>query len=191
MSSNQGDTTRRRLLKSIGATSLAFGATGAASATPSDHTAEELRSRYGTAAATEQAVTAHASSVLEELASRGVVERASAAVFDLSDATLVASDDGARIVATTETDAHSVTLAVRPDSEEAVASVEPAGDGDPFTLRSEADDEVSTQDHCYYEHRCTNYPCSDGSGGIYLERHCCEYPDETQCSSWEQDGCCL
>lgn len=191
MPANQGSSTRRRLLKSIGATSLAFGATGLASATPDDEAVAELKSRYGTAAAAEQAVTAHANPLLAELADRDVIESASAAAFELSDATLAVNDDGAKIVTTRETDDHRVTLAVHPDQGESVVSVKPAGDGDAYTIRSDADDDVSTEDHCYYEYDCTNYPCSSQSGAIYLKRHCCEYTDGTQCSSWEQDGCCL
>lgn len=192
MAPDQTDTTRRRLLKSIGATGLAFGASGVASASVSRTRAAEVRARFETADAVEQTLQDHATPVLSELADRGVIQSASAAAFDLSDATLSVSDDGAKIVATKETDAHEVTLEVRPDQSESVASVKPTGDESPFTLRSEAGDDVSTESHCYYEYDCTNYPCSSTSTeAVYLRRHCCEYTDGTDCSSWEQDGCCL
>jgi hypothetical protein len=193
MAPDQTDTTRRRLLKSIGATGLAFGASGVASASVSDTRAAELRAQFGAADAVEEAFDAHGTPVLSELADRGVIQSASAAAFDLSDATLSVSDDGAKIVATKETPAHEVTVEVLPDESESAASVKPTGGESPFTLRSAAgDDDVSTEDHCYYEYDCTNYACSDQSNeAVYLKRHCCEYTDGTDCSSWEQDGCCL
>ncbi|WP_276299740.1 hypothetical protein [Halorussus lipolyticus] len=193
MAPDQTDTTRRRLLKSIGATSLALGATGVASASVSTTRADEVRAQFEASDAIEEAFDAHAAPVLAELADRGVIRSASAAAFDLSDATLSVSDEGAKIVATKETDAHEVTVEVLPDKSESGASVKPTGDESPFTLRSAAgDDGVSTEDHCYYEYDCTNYPCSSTSNeAVYLKRHCCEYTDGTDCSSWEQDGCCL
>lgn len=192
MAPEQTDTTRRRLLKSIGATGLALSATGGASASVSDTRAAELKAQYGAADAVEETFDAHATPVLAELADRGVIQSASAATFNLSDATLSVSDEGAKIVATKETDTHEVTVEVRPDQSGSAASVKPTGDATPFTLRSEAEDDgVSTEDHCYYEYDCTNYPCSSTSNeAVYLKRHCCEYTDGTSCSSWEQDGCC-
>jgi hypothetical protein len=85
MSPDSPITTRRALLKTIGATSLAAGATGVASAdAPADlecmeavH-ADPLRARW--------AAAQHADPVLAELADRGVLERGDIAELDFDDA---------------------------------------------------------------------------------------------------------
>lgn len=192
MPANQDGTTRRRLLKSIGATSLAFGATGAASAR--EGSAEELKrieAVYGSPTRSQWTAAQHARPVLAELARRGVLERGDVTELDFEDVTVDSFHKDGQVVAhmATETalDEATVELVVRPQTGRTYATVRT--DEEVYTVESPTGtDDVTTQD-CYYEYDCTNYACNSG-GCVYLTRQCCNYGDGYECGNWEQDGCC-
>lgn len=193
MTDNQNGTTRRRLLKSIGATSLAFGATGAASArdVPTEEL-ERVKAAYETPTRARWAAAQHADPVLAELAERGVLERGSVAELDFENVEVEGfyKDGGsvAHVATETDLDGATVEFVVRPRTGRAYATVQEGGDT--YTVESPAEsDDVTTQD-CYYEYDCTNYACDSGSGCVYLERQCCNYGDGYHCDEWSQDGCC-
>ncbi|MFC7082100.1 hypothetical protein [Halorussus caseinilyticus] len=192
MSSDRGDTTRRRLLKSIGATGLAFGATGVSSAREvPTRELERASAAYDSPTRARWAAARHADSVLAELADRGVLDRGDATELDFEDASAdpfyADGETVAHVTTETALDGATVELAVRPQTGRAYATVR-TGD-EVYTVESPAgSDDVSVQ-NCYYEHDCTSYAC-DGSGCVYLERQCCNYGDGYRCDDWSQDGCC-
>lgn len=208
MSPNRDGTTRRRLLKSIGATGLAFGAVGSASAAdvPTGKL-NRVETAYETPARARWAASQHADPVLAELADRGVLERDDVAELDFEDVeTKGVYKDGeavAHVATETEFDGSSVEFAVRPETGRAYATVRTDG-GDVYTVESAAgDDDVTTQGECWYEHKCESVACSSGGGCLYLERECCCQDGTTglssddvgttcneSCTDWYEDGCC-
>lgn len=194
MSPEHGNTTRRRLLKSISASSLAFGATGVASARDLPVTElERVEAAYGTPTRARWAAARHAEPVLAELADRGVLDHGDVTELDFEGVTVDSFyGDGqavAHVSATTDLDGTTVEVAVRPQTGRAYATVRP-DDGEVYTVESAAGTDAVTTKDCYYEHDCTNYACDSGSGCVYLERECCNYGDGYQCGDWYQDGCC-
>jgi hypothetical protein len=192
MPSEHTDTTRRRLLKSIGATSLALGATGVTSAAEVPTTElKRVEAAHADATRARWAAAQHADPVLSELSRRGVLERGSVTELDFEgvEAKGVQKDGTvlAHVETTTEFEDATVEFAARPQTGRVYATVR--ADGDVYTVESAAGtDDVTTQG-CYYEHDCTNYAC-DGGGCVYLERECCNYGDGYECGDWYQDGCC-
>jgi hypothetical protein len=194
---SDNDTTRRRLLKSIGATGLAVSATGFASATSASDEPTELEARYRSLDVAQQAVADHAAPVLAELADRGVLERGDATELEFGGVESRMADGATvkglrkgdattvHVETTTELDDGHVEIAVRPSTGRAYATVRP-DDGDAYTIESEAgSDDVSTTS-CWYEHKCASYMCGIGSYCQYLERECCA----NSCTDWYDDGCC-
>lgn len=188
MSPDSPNTTRRALLKTIGATSLAVGATGVASAdAPPDlermeavH-ADPLRARW--------AAAQHADPVLAELADRGVLERGDVTELDFVNADVKGLyRDGTtdvRIAATTEFDGGRIEFVSRPGTGRTYATVR-TDDGEVYTVESAAGSDDATVRSCWYEHKCASYMCGIGSYCQYLERECCA----GGCTSWRDDGCC-
>lgn len=202
MLSNQSDTTRRRLLKSIGATSLAFGATGVASAR--EVPTKDLRrvdEAYQSPTRARWATAQYADPVLDELAERGLLERGSVTELDFESVEVEGFyKDGetvAHVETTTEFEDAIVEFAVRPQTGRVYATVH-TDDGDVYTVeRAAGSDDVTTQS-CWYEHTCdTSQFCDSGNGCQKLESQCCDdgcvqsgIGTESCCGPWYDDGCC-
>lgn len=201
MPSDQGNTTRRRLLKSIGATSLAFGATGVAGARdlPTGEL-ERVKTAYGTPTRVRWAASQHADPVLAELADRGVLERGSVTELDFQNAAVDPFyKDGqavAHVATETEFDDATVAFVARPETGRVYATVR-TDTGDTYTVESAAGTrDVTTQD-CWYEHTCDSTYCDSGNGCQKYERQCCDSGCVQSgvgtmgcCSDWYEDGCC-
>lgn len=198
--SSDPDPTRRRLLKSIGVTSLAFGATGVAS--PKEVPTSELRrveSAYSDPVRARWAVAEHADPVLAELAEKGVLERASVTELDFENVeTKGRYKDGTTVVhITTETEVEDATVefVARPQTGRVYATVRP-DDSDVYTVESVAGEDVVTTSDCWYEHTCDSTPCNGGNGCQMYERQCCDggcvqnVGSRGCCTDWYTDGCC-
>lgn len=197
MPSEKNTASRRRILKAVGSTGLAFSATGLASGAGTSDEVTKLEANYRSTDAAQQAVADYAAPVLAELARRDVLEQGEATELDFSGVESRVADGAtvkglrtdagptAHVETTTELDDGRVEVAVRPGSGRAYATVR-TDDGDVYTIESAAgSDDVSTQD-CWYEHKCESYMCGIGSYCQYLERECCA----TSCTDWYDDGCC-
>lgn len=194
MSPDKTDTTRRRLLRSIGATSLALGATGVVSAREVPTTdLHRVETAHGDPTRARWAVAQHADPVLAELADRGVLDRGSVTELDFEGVQTKGVFKDSAVVAhvetTTEFEEYEVEFAVRPQTGRAYATVR-SDDGRAYTVESAAESDDVTMQDCYYNHDCTNYACDSASGCVYLEQQCCNYGTGYECGDWYQDGCC-
>lgn len=193
------DTTRRKLLKTIGAAGLSVGATGVASAdAPAD--LERLEAVHADPLRARWAAARHADPVLAELAERGVLQRGDVTELDFGDADVKGLyKDGTPVVqieTTTEFDDAEVEFVSRPGTGRVYATVR--REDTTYTVERAAGSDGVTVQSCWYEHRCIQLSCS-GNGGsycLYQERHCCDNCTEevgtsaTCCGSWTYDGCC-
>lgn len=203
------DTTRRTMLRAIGASAAAVSAAGFAansvSATPAaSREMRRLEAAYRDPLRARWAVVQHAGPVLAELADRGVLERGTVDELDFDRLDVrglyVDGETTAQIVVRTETATGPLEIHVRPELGFARGTIKDAGDG-PLTVESDAkDDDVSTQ-VCWTESSCTAECDFNTADCAYLERRCCnpciqsvDGPStancETSCDSWSQEGCC-
>jgi hypothetical protein len=205
---------RRSVLKAIGASALASGTFVGSSAARRQAKPAELgrvKARYENPVVARAAVVERAGPLLEDLQERGVLASGSVSEFGLnelvspneySDSTeratvrsvLIDGEWDAEIATSTETDAHTVELVVRPRRELSYALVDPKDGGDIYRLTLVGNDDVSVSTHCHYESKCLSWlACESGSNCQRQERHCCDDNGdgvEDDCTSWYNDGCC-
>lgn len=203
------ETTRRSVLRAIGASAtagaaVALASNGASATATASREMRRLEAAYRDPIRARWALVQHARPVLAELADRGVLDRGTVDElgFDDMDVTglYLDGETTAQITVRTDTATGPLEIHVRPELGFARGTIEDTGDG-PLTVESNpSDDDVSTQ-VCWTETDCTS-SCDFGSDSCaYLERRCCnpclQSTDdastascETSCDSWSQEGCC-
>jgi hypothetical protein len=188
--SRESEVSRRSVLKAVGAGAGAavIPSLGAETASASDVTQAEMER---TAAAHDDAVRAQwtvaeqAQSVLDELAAEEVLSPDDLDALDFEGAeTLGMQKDGVaagQITVPVETDDYTGEVVVRPELDEALASVTPRDGGDPLTVDARGD-EVEAKD-VRTELDCSTTKCF--AGCYQFSQSCVDGNCETV-----TDGCC-
>jgi hypothetical protein len=212
---SQSTPSRRRVLGAIGATAGAVAASGVASAADTASfqaglaRAQEVKAGYGSSAAVEAAVEAHAADLTDQLADRGLLDAGDASALALAEPTTsvaeyhaaldrgepavhvdaLETDDGvltAHISASVWTDQGRLSVHVQPGTGEAHAMLRD-GDGG-GTLFSDGD--VGTAKDCWYEcSACEKTWCSSDAPYREYEKYCCLYADGTTECEETGDAC--
>lgn len=205
------ETTRRTLLKSVGAgaaVSFGLGMTGTAGARPAGLSAthDELKSSYLDTEATRRAFLDHAGHVLAELSARGLLTRGDVNELPLetlqNNAEYVEGDgvhvtafehegvDTAHLVVSKATDTHTLEIVVQPELGRSYARAIPEdGNATSYVVPHR---DISPEGYCWFESDCKAECCVvDGDcRATNYERSCCDQAGVTDCDLWGPTGSC-
>lgn len=202
---------RRRVLKSIGTIGATVGFAGAASGNERTFADEVDRftREYATLEARRQAFASNATSVLEELSERSLIESASVERFPLDryseprtrfdpsepvtgTAVTAAETDAGELtpllMSMKTTDEHTIRLFVKPRSGKSYALVDPVDDGESFAIDPSVDGSTKlTQSSCSDSYYCGDR-CDEEVANCFVSGT--ELFTTHYVSCYERDGSC-
>lgn len=209
--SRKGDdskTTRRTVLRAVGAAAATGAVAGMASPAAAENGAslaqlKQKEAQHMDPTRVSWSVAQHAGPTMAALADEGYLDSdsvdelptdtvvAASEFGDVTEGAMVSAhhDDGLTglIVVETQTDTHRIDLVVQPENDRSYASVEPLGGGERVTVRP--DRGVTTQGPCWYETKCRYDECGTKLA-TYWEYECCSQGGSTNCDPLYSTGDC-